>query len=78
MQATKFHDSLSSLASIKPSIVLGSGLGLVLFITFALDLVTSDELNLLLKIMLMSDNVTLLNLEVRFYLWRLQKTNIME
>jgi hypothetical protein len=49
MLATKFNDSLSSLDSINHSTVEGSGLGPVLLITFALDLVTLDELNYLLK-----------------------------
>jgi hypothetical protein len=60
MQATKFNDSLSSLASINRSIVKGSGLGPVLFIMFAFDLYNLDEFNYFLKYAL---DVTSLNPE---------------
>jgi len=56
--ATKFNDRLSASAAINRSIVQGSGLGPALFIMFAHDLITLDELNYMLKY---ADDVTLLN-----------------
>jgi hypothetical protein len=52
--------TLSSVFSINHSIVEGSGLGPVLFIMFAFDLMSLDKLNSLLKY---ADDVTLLNPE---------------
>ena len=75
MQATKFNDLLSSLASINRSIVQGSGLGPVLFIMFAFDLVTLDELNYLIKY---ADDVTLLNPENATVSLETEIANIME
>ena len=60
MHATKFNDLLSRLAAINRSVVQGSGLGPVLFIIYACDLITIDELNYLLKY---ADDITLLNPE---------------
>jgi hypothetical protein len=59
----KFNDSLSLSSFSVLLIVLrvqGSGLGPVLFIMFAFDLISLDELNCLLKY---ADDVTLLNPE---------------
>jgi Reverse transcriptase (RNA-dependent DNA polymerase) len=75
MQATKFDVSLSTLASINRSKVQGSGLGPVLFIMFAIDLVTLDELNYLLKC---ADGVTLLNHESATGSVETEIANIME
>ena len=73
--STKFNDSLSSLASINRSIVQGSGLGPVLFIMFAFDLVTLDELNYLIKYAV---DVTLLNPENAAVSLETEIANIME
>jgi hypothetical protein len=60
-QATKFEGRLSSEASINRSVVQGSGLGPILFIMFAYNLIAVDQLNFLLKY---ADDVTLLNPEI--------------
>jgi hypothetical protein len=75
MHATKFNDSLSSLASINRSIVQGSGLGPVLFIMFAFDLISLDKLNSLLKY---ADDVTLLNPENAILSMETEVAHIME
>ena len=58
--STKFNGQLSASATINRSIVQGSGLGPILFIMFAYDLITLDDVNYLLKY---ADDVTLLNPE---------------
>jgi hypothetical protein len=60
MQAKTVNEYLSFLGSINRSIVQGSGLGPLLFIMFAFDLVTVDERYLFIRNYLLkyADDVT--------------------
>jgi hypothetical protein len=75
MHAMNFNGSLSSLAAINRSNVQGSGLGPVLFIVFAFDLISLDELNCFLKY---ADDVTLLNPENAVVSTEIEVAHILE